>query len=217
MSEKKYTIDEVLLTFHSWQAMKARCSDKCNHRTDRKHYVERGVKIYDEWKNDFKIFMRDLGPRPGAEYTLDRFPNKNGNYEPANVRWATKTEQAVNRKSTRFITYNGETLSISEWSKKFNIGHGVISRRLDDNWSPEKIFNTPVATFSPITRSFASGRTSGKKLQLFQVNEIVEKAKTGKFIVRDLVEEYHVSKGCIYKLLKQFNVPSKLGRKKNGI
>jgi hypothetical protein len=83
----------------SWSAMKSRC---LNPNTDNyPRWGGRGIKIHEPWIHDFTAFLRDVGPRPSPLHSLDRWPNPNGNYEPGNVRWATKLEQTENRRPCR--------------------------------------------------------------------------------------------------------------------
>lgn len=74
--------------------MKVRCYNK--NYEGFANYGGRGIKVCDEWLNDFAAFFKYVGNKPSPRHTLDRIDN-DGNYEPGNVRWATKSEQQMNR------------------------------------------------------------------------------------------------------------------------
>lgn len=65
----------------------------------------RGVSVCERWKQ-FENFLADMGPKPSLDYTLDRYPNKAGDYEPGNCRWATMKEQNGNRRRRGSLTTN---------------------------------------------------------------------------------------------------------------
>lgn len=82
-----------------WCGIIDRCTNKNNQ--DYKCYGGRGISICNEWRNDFISFYDYVSKLPNFNvkgYSIDRFPNNNGNYEPGNVRWATAKEQYHNRR-----------------------------------------------------------------------------------------------------------------------
>ncbi len=107
-------------------------------------YGGRGVKVCEMWIESFDNFFKDMGLRPSDKHSLDRFPDKNGDYEPTNCRWALPKQQGRNRRTNSYVTYNGETLCIIEWSEKLNISYEVLQARKRNNWTPERMLTTPV-------------------------------------------------------------------------
>ena len=81
--------------YHSWYSMIKRCHNKNN--KDYYLYGQRGISVCKEWRKSFKAFFDHIGYAPSKDHSLDRI-NNNGNYEPGNVRWATPSQQANNKR-----------------------------------------------------------------------------------------------------------------------
>lgn len=84
-----------------WSHIKSRCSNPSH--PDYQYYGGRGIGVCERWVTSFDNFLDDMGPRPEPRYlySIDRWPDKNGNYEPGNCRWATVKEQNTNRRQRR--------------------------------------------------------------------------------------------------------------------
>ena len=126
--------------YNTWRHMKYRCSDPACKKWA--HYGGRGIKVCPQWM-DFETFRKDVGPRPSPAHTLDRI-NNDGNYEPGNVRWATFVEQNNNRSNNKWIEFNGETLTMAQWSVKTGINSRVLHRRISRHkWDITRALTTP--------------------------------------------------------------------------
>lgn len=120
-----------------WCAMKRRCVDK-NYK-DYNRYGARGIKVCDEWFNDFICFYNwsiDNGYKDGL--TIDR-KNVNGNYEPDNCRWIDMRSQCNNRRNNVKLEYDGKCLTIAEWSTFLNIPYSRLYMRYKKGWPVNKI------------------------------------------------------------------------------
>jgi hypothetical protein len=125
-----------------WAGMKARC---CYAR--HKAYADyggRGIKVCDRWLNSFENFFQDMGERPSTKYSIERLDN-DGDYSPTNCHWALKAAQSINRSDNRLLTYEGKTLTVSQWADELGISHGVLRQRLSRGWSIERTLSQPVA------------------------------------------------------------------------
>lgn len=123
--------------YAAWQAMITRTTNP-NIR-NAKRYSGRGITVCDMWRNSFSAFYAEIGPRPTPEHSVDRIDNDKG-YEPGNVRWATKTEQMVNRSNNSLLTVDGITKTITEWAREKGINRTTIDARIARGVAVDKLF-----------------------------------------------------------------------------
>jgi len=131
-------------TYSSWHNMVARCTQPSNPAFA--HYQKRGITVCDRWRK-FINFLADMGERPVGNYTIDRWPDNNGNYEPGNCRWATKREQANNRITNKVFMYQGELMTMENLARKVGVHQERLKSRLlrgkGGDWTVEGAINTP--------------------------------------------------------------------------
>lgn len=127
--------------YQAWSDIKRRCCNKDHEAYPR--YGGRGITMFPQWVSDFSAFFAHVGPRPSREHSLDRIDN-NGNYEPGNVRWATKTTQNRNKRTNRLLTYQGKTQTVAEWAEEIGISRASLKNRLHLGWSAERALSEPI-------------------------------------------------------------------------
>jgi len=120
--------------------MNQRCTNPRHHAFA--SYGGRGIRIAAVWRHDFAAFLAYIGPRPSRAYSLDRIDNSKG-YEPGNVQWATKAQQARNCRSTIRLTHNDETHPLHVWAERLGVSTMLLHNRRRLGWTDERIVTTP--------------------------------------------------------------------------
>lgn len=124
-----------------WRNIKDRCYNKNNHHYS--IYGGKGVKMCEEWKNDFAKFYEWSYKNGYMEgLTLDRI-DFNGDYCPENCRWTTWTQQANNTSRNIRVTINGETKTVAEWSRIYGVNYHSVHSRIFKGMDPLLAITTP--------------------------------------------------------------------------
>lgn len=131
--------------------MIARCHNPNN--ASYYNYGARGITVCDEWRTDrtkFVEWAHSNGYQKGL--SIERIDNNKG-YSPENCKWVNRTTQQNNTRRNRWITVDGETHTIAQWSKIRGFNRGIISKRLNLGWSEERAINEPIDTLRQHFRS----------------------------------------------------------------
>lgn len=112
--------------YRAWTDMRTRCNN--SRSSSFAHYGGRGIKVCSAW-DSFLKFLADMGPLPSPDHTLER-NDVNGNYEPLNCRWATRAEQAANKRTTVLVCVNGETKRLPELAASVGLSHSGMWLRV---------------------------------------------------------------------------------------
>lgn len=126
-------------SYKTWCFIKQRCYNKKD--VDYPYYGGRGVRISDEWINNPELFCEYVESLPRYSEdgtTIDRI-NPNRNYERGNLRWLSLGEQQSNKRNNVFLTFDGRTMTMTEWAKETGIAQTTLSRRKKAGWSVEQM------------------------------------------------------------------------------
>lgn len=134
-------VGKVSKIYTLWLGMKARCENP--NATKYYMYGARGITVCDRWKK-FENFLADMGEPPAVGMQLDRKDN-DGPYSPDNCRWATRKEQARNRRDNHFLELNGKRATIAEWAEITGIEYSNIKNRINHlRWPVSRALTQPV-------------------------------------------------------------------------
>lgn len=138
--------DKFTSLYHVWAGLKQRCLNPTAPQYPA--YGGRGITVCDEWRTNyltFRAWARVNGYQPHLQ--IERIDNDRG-YSPENCRWATRSEQANNRRTSRLVAAFGETKTVAQWVSDPRCAvtgraHERITQRLNAGWSPERAISTP--------------------------------------------------------------------------
>lgn len=160
---KHYDAQRVITPeYRAWQAMLNRCRNP--KQSTWRYYGGRGITVCEEWANSFAAFFAYVGPKPSPLHSIER-NDTNSNYEPGNVRWATRDEQNRNKRSNINITINGVTHCVKDWARIVGKDYRVITARLANGWTEFSAIFTPAlksAGKRPRGSRFSSKATPSK-------------------------------------------------------
>ena len=126
-----------------WSGIKKRCYNP--NRKEYPNYGGRGIRMCNEWKNDFSKFKDwaySNGYQEDKKLSIDRIHN-NGDYEPSNCRWVTRDIQALNTRKNCYIQLGEYCFPVSIWSRITGLADSCIEARITRGWNAYDILHTP--------------------------------------------------------------------------
>lgn len=133
---------DKLSIYQIWSGIKQRCFNTSSQAY--KIYGARGISMSEDWKESFEAFLRDMGPKPFKDASIDRIDNSKG-YSKDNCRWADRKQQAQNTKFNVNITFGSATRALSYWCEFFGMAHATALGRIrKEGMSPQEALTTPL-------------------------------------------------------------------------
>lgn len=126
--------------YRVWIAMRQRCENPNNEAFA--NYGGRGIKVCERWA-DFANFFADMG-LPPPKHQIDRIDNDKG-YEPGNCRWVIQKVNLNNKRTSRKVEWQGETLTITQWAERLGYHQRTLFNRLGRGWPVARAFTEPTA------------------------------------------------------------------------
>lgn len=120
--------------------------DRCEREWHKnyKDYGGRGIRIHPDWRSDFKSFLDYVGKRPSPKHSIERLDVNKG-YEPGNIIWATRSQQANNCRNSRRFDYKGRQMTARQIMDELgtNLPVHLVIRRLERGWDAERAATAP--------------------------------------------------------------------------
>lgn len=134
---KKYSREKYVGMYGSWYAMKQRCGNPKNRSYH--NYGGRGITYPKKWES-YQGFKEDMGETYKKGLTIDRI-NNNASYSKENCRWLDRKTQCNNMRKNVLITYQGITLTSTQWGEKLGLKEGTFKSRRIRGWTIERMMN----------------------------------------------------------------------------
>lgn len=134
---KKYSREKYVGMYGSWYAMKQRCGNPKNRSYH--NYGGRGITYPKKWES-YKGFKEDMGETYKKGLTIDRIDN-NASYSKENCRWIDRKTQCNNTRKNVLLTYQGITLTSTQWDEKLGLKEGTFKSRRIRGWTIERMMN----------------------------------------------------------------------------
>lgn len=137
---------------NSWRAMVERCTNK--NAANYRYYGGRGITVHKDWigVGGYQRFLAHVGRKSSPHLTIDRI-DTNGNYEPGNVRWADRNQQSRGRRYCIRVAFNGEKMTLAEWSKKLGIPYETLRSRHQRGYPVEMLLAVGKSRSKPLPKA----------------------------------------------------------------
>lgn len=136
--------------YEIWKAMNKRCRNEND--LSYRNYGGRGVAVCQRWIDSFESFLQDMGRRPSQDLSIERIDN-NGNYEPSNCKWGTRTEQNNNKRKSFIVSVDGVKTTVQQvwktYGKDSKVSFYTFRSRLYKRWSIEQALYNPLYAKKP--------------------------------------------------------------------
>ena len=129
--------------YNTWVHINQRCHNPKN--KDFKNYGGRGIEVYSLWRESFEAFFMYIGAKPAPSYSIERLDVNKG-YSPGNVTWATKVDQARNKRTNVRVDIDGEIKTVAAWAEDplCSVPLKTVYKRIERGWDPVAAVLTPV-------------------------------------------------------------------------
>ncbi len=157
----------------------------------------KGIKVCERWLK-FENFLADMGEKPYPDFSIDRYPDKQGNYEPSNCRWATRSEQQRNLEGNRYLTYKGVTKLLIDWATEMNIPYDLLLKRVNAGMEGDELFAPSYSRYEGIP---------GAKRRRLETRDIQKYTAHGKTLtIAEWAAELNVSRNTLEQRLQKYKM-----------
>ena len=124
--------------YTAWAGMIARCENDAE--PGFRNYGARGISVCKRWRDSYQDFLADMGRCP-PRLTLERVDNF-GSYEPGNCRWATRHDQARNKRNNIVVELDGVSMNLADACAKTGMTYSRAYQRIRAGWAMSRVFKT---------------------------------------------------------------------------